>query len=317
MQMNPQPPLVTAIIPMYNGERFVRDSVESVLSQTYSAIEILVVDDGSTDRSIDVLAKYAGRLRLIRQPNAGVANARNAGVEASRGEIVAFLDQDDWWQPTKIEKQVSVFVSDPEVTLVHTGTAHFDDQAKKFVGRLNPNCAADKLVGSCYQRLLLDNCIYNSTVAVRRSAVRRVGGFDTTIAGNTVADYDLWLRLAKDGTFAFVPEELGVFRLHSSQGTWNRKEMLTAEFRMLSRYVTQQMREDSKALRGRFARIHEMLGISYLDAEQGAEARRCFSNALAEERSLRRIGLYVATFLPAPVAEAMRTTKRALKGVTG
>src|SRR5689334_4952969 len=100
------PNVVSVILPVYNGASFVCRAIETALLQTYSHVEIIAVDDGSTDSSFEILARYGDRVQVIRQQNAGVAAARNSAISASRGEFVAFLDQDDWWLPEKIEQQV-------------------------------------------------------------------------------------------------------------------------------------------------------------------------------------------------------------------
>jgi glycosyltransferase involved in cell wall biosynthesis len=309
----PDQPLVSAVLPVYNGERFLRAAIESVLNQSYPAIEVVVVDDGSTDGSAAILGDYSGRIVSIRQSNVGVAQARNAGVRASHGEFVAFLDQDDWWRPAKIEKQMALCLADLNIDLVHTGVAHYDDTTETFVGRLNPRDAPHELVGQCYERLLLGNAIYNATVMVRRSAIDRVGGFDTSIAGNTVADYDLWLRLARQSIFAFVPEELAVFRLHPEQGTWKRREMLTAELRVLADHLPLSVRRQSPALRGRIAGLLESLGIAHLDAHEAGLARHYFGHALREQPSGRRLGLWIASLLPTGAAEWLRVGRSVVR----
>lgn len=302
-------PLVSAILPIYNGERFLREAIDSVLGQSYPAIELVAVDDGSTDGSAAILDAYGGRLVVVRQANGGVARARSAGVNASHGAFVAFLDQDDWWRADKVAKQVALFQADPELDLVHTDLAHYDERSHTYVGRLNPMATPQALTGHCYDLLLMENHIANGTVMVRRAAIDRVGGFDTSIAGNTVADYDLWLRLARQSKFAFLPEELTVFRLHAAQGTWKRRDMLAAELEMLAKHVPAPARDASPRLRGRFARAYEELGIAHLDARDRTQARRCFGQALRGERTLRRAALYAASLLPLGLTDLLRSAK--------
>src|SRR5438309_4900890 len=99
-------PLVSVVVPNYNYGRYVREAVDSVLGQTYPAVEVIVVDDGSSDDSLSVLQSYGSKIKLVVQPNGGVHKARNRGIEESKGEFVAFLDADDVWEPTKLERQV-------------------------------------------------------------------------------------------------------------------------------------------------------------------------------------------------------------------
>src|SRR5262249_41809571 len=140
--------LVSVVIPVYNGSSFLRDAIDSVLEQTYAPLQILVVDDGSVDDSPHVIASYGSRLEPFRQQNMGVSHARNKGVQAARGEFVAFLDQDDWWHPEKIARQVETFVQDADIGLVHTDVAHYHDPSSTFIERFNPN-RSDWLIGRC------------------------------------------------------------------------------------------------------------------------------------------------------------------------
>src|SRR6266508_897311 len=119
--------LVSVVIPNYNCGRFLEETLESVFAQAYPAVEVIVVDDGSTDDSLQVLEKYAGRVNVIRQANQGVSAARNAGIRASHGELVALLDADDLWHPDKLAKQVALFAN-PAVGLVHCAVEYIDEQ---------------------------------------------------------------------------------------------------------------------------------------------------------------------------------------------
>ena len=112
------PPLVSCILPVYNGAAHLRDALESVLAQQYAPIEIVAVDDGSTDESPAILAACGSRVRVIRQPNGGPAAARNAGIHAARGELIAFLDQDDRWHPRKLARQVAHLQANPQLDVV-------------------------------------------------------------------------------------------------------------------------------------------------------------------------------------------------------
>ena len=113
---------VSVIVPLYNHRRYIRTAVESVLNQTAPPLEILVIDDGSTDKSRDAIADFieSGEIIYVRQENQGVSAARNHGISLARGEFIALLDSDDAWMPTKLEKQLAVFEKNPELALVHT-----------------------------------------------------------------------------------------------------------------------------------------------------------------------------------------------------
>ena len=118
---------VSVIIPAYNRAHYIREAIESALQQSHRPLEIIVVDDGSTDETPQILATYSEPVRVFRQVNQGVAAARNLGVSHARGEYVAFLDSDDLWHPEKLEKQIERFEADPELGLVHCGMETFND----------------------------------------------------------------------------------------------------------------------------------------------------------------------------------------------
>jgi glycosyltransferase involved in cell wall biosynthesis len=306
----PDSPLVSVVIPVYNGGAFLERAIASVSAQTYSSIEIVIVDDGSTDNSLAVISACSTRapLRVLCQQNGGVALARHNAVFASTGAFIAFLDQDDWWREDKIAKQIEVFQSDSSLALVHTKSAYYDESARAFVPPINVSAAPYEMAGHCYERLLMANPISNSTVMIRRPAFDAVGGFDLSIGGNTVADYALWLRLARQYTFAFVPQELAVLRLHAEQGTWRRDAMLRAELALLTKEVPDALRR-SPRMRHRFAGLEEALGVAWLDAGNYSAARNHFMRAWRDEPSFRRTGLCLASSLPSGIVERWRSRR--------
>ncbi|MDQ4071217.1 MAG: glycosyltransferase [Actinomycetota bacterium] len=206
-------PLVTAIIPVYNGERFVADAIRSVLAQTYPNVECLVVDDGSKDASGEVVKAFAPDVRYVLKENGGVASARNRGVSQARGEFVAFLDADDAWAPTKIEKQMDVFRAQPDAGLVYSGM-RLVDEAMRPIGELEP--APPPL--ALRNTLLLEQPSatgIGSTALLPASVFQAVGGFDERLS--TSADCDLTCRIALRHPMACSPEPLALYRCHGSQ----------------------------------------------------------------------------------------------------
>ncbi|NEP84931.1 MAG: glycosyltransferase family 2 protein, partial [Okeania sp. SIO3B3] len=130
-------PCVSVIIPAYNRADLIGETVDSVLAQTHPDIEIIVIDDGSTDNTADVLATYGSALRVIRQANAGQQAARNAGIRAATGDYIAFLDSDDLWLPHRIEAQLQRFEEVPEAGLVYCDAAVFDDETGQTLHKYN------------------------------------------------------------------------------------------------------------------------------------------------------------------------------------
>lgn len=182
------PPLVSVIIPVFNREAFIQKAVESVLAQDYSPLECIVVDDGSTDRTPGILAGFGNRIRSIRQENSGVSAARNAGVRAASGELVAFLDSDDYWLSGKVCAQVVFFATHPKAVLCQT-----DEIWVRNGVRVNPGKRHKKLSGSIFVPSLNLCLISPSAVMMRRSLFDEVGFFDESLF--SCEDYDLWLRV--------------------------------------------------------------------------------------------------------------------------
>jgi glycosyltransferase involved in cell wall biosynthesis len=208
-------PLVSLIIPAYNGAKYLREALESAVGQTYSNMEVIVVDDGSTDDSAEIAESFVG-VRVLRQPNAGVAAARNRAIETAEGDYLAFLDQDDIHHPAKTERQFAALKEHPEAGLALCQQHYLiqGEPPKWFRGPLDGS-PVNGFVPSCW--------------LVRRETFEKVGPFDQAFTNGP--DYD-WLARAKDmGTiWITVPEALVTYRIHGANESGNahivRQEML-------------------------------------------------------------------------------------------
>lgn len=199
-------PTVTVVMPAYNAAAYVRRAIDSVLAQTWVDRELLVVDDGSSDGTLDVLAGYGNRLRVITQANAGPAAARNRGLLEARGRYVAFLDADDWWLPTKLERQVALLDARPDVGFCSTAT-----RVETVGGAPASNWPCADAEGPLLETLFMRSAAVSgstSGVLARRELLLEVGGFDESLRG--FEDPDLWIRLAARSGYACIPEVLTV-----------------------------------------------------------------------------------------------------------
>jgi glycosyltransferase involved in cell wall biosynthesis len=206
---------ISVIIPVYNGEQYIRKTLESVFAQTYQSYEIICVDDGSKDASLAILEEYGDRIKVIQQPNAGQAGARNTGAKRGMGKCLAFLDQDDQWYPQKLERQVAVLEANPEAVMVHCDMDWIDDAGQ--VTQRSVTAATRRSVpkGLTMTQLVgWDPNIYPSTMLIRRAAFDRVGGFDPELRCGE--DIDLMLRLRPEGLFIFLEETGTQYRKHST-----------------------------------------------------------------------------------------------------
>jgi len=202
-----EPELVSCIVPVFNGERYLPETLESILQQTYRPLEIIVIDDGSTDNSAAVVASCGGQIIYLRQTNSGPAAARNRGLCEARGEFIAFLDQDDLWHPEKLARQTARFKTRPELVLCITYAQNFwAPELQEEAARLRNHRYAQPQVGYLLQALL-----------ARRTLFDTVGHFNSALPYGGGDDVDWFLRAAEQGVIAeILPEVLTYHRLHQA-----------------------------------------------------------------------------------------------------
>lgn len=206
-------PLVSAVIPVFNGEKYIAESLQSVFQQSYKPIEIIVVDDGSTDSSLQIINKIPGEKKIITQQNKDVSEARNSGIENAKGEYIAFLDQDDLWNKTKIEKQIQVFLKNLDVDLVFTDLSKFNDEGRMWHPKDRHKTASRLSDKNLFEYLIKKNVLMPSAVMVKKDSIENAGLFDSNF--KTCGDYEMWLRMAALGMkFNYLPEPLTLYRQH-------------------------------------------------------------------------------------------------------
>ena len=199
-------PRVSVIIPTYNRASLVQEAVASVLAQTYRDFELLVVDDGSTDGTLEALASFAGEIRVLSLPvRRGVSGARNAGIAAAQGEWRAFLDADDLWLPEKLARQMAFMEAHPQLLLSQT-----EEIWVRRGLRVNPPRSHAKAGGDIFLRSLERCLVSPSAVVLHRRLLDAHGGFDEALPA--AEDYDLWLRLAWRYEVGLLPEPLVIKR---------------------------------------------------------------------------------------------------------
>jgi glycosyltransferase involved in cell wall biosynthesis len=261
-------PKVSVIIPTYNYGRFLGEAIQSVLDQTFADFDLIVVDDGSTDKTREVVAGFKDdRIRYIYQENRGVSAAQNVGILASKGEYVALLGADDVWLPEKLELQVNVLDSRPEVAAVCSDIYILDDQTGAITGRFwhnsrllgpfNPQKAARKPL----RRLLSRGCfIHNCTAMVRRDVFTEVGLYDESL--KTLEVWVMWVRVLLSFVVEIIDIPLGKYRRHGNNLTVDWEQMFEDGITVLNKAMRTLPLEsgDLRILKRRLARQHYSYG---------------------------------------------------------
>lgn len=243
-------PLVSIVMPIYNTEPFLPEAVESVLSQTYTSWELLLVNDESPGGACAIAARFTDpRIRYLEHPNAGPAATRNRGIRESKGDFIAFLDSDDAWLPDKLEKQMPLFYRDAAVGVVYSQRTTIDEEGRAVTTGYRPRLYG----GMVLDRLYVDNFVCMSSVVMRRAVCDRVGLIDESLRMSE--DFDYWLRVACFFPFAYVDEPLVRYRVHTGQVSkktdvrirtvWEIRERFDREYRG---YVSFWARRQAKAL---------------------------------------------------------------------
>lgn len=221
-----QKPLVSVIIPMFNCEKFINETIESVLKQTFADFELIAVNDGSSDETgnmVNRIAEKDKRLIYIQQENKGVSAARNKAIELSRGKFLAFLDHDDIWLPNKLENQIPLFDKDSKTGIVFSNAVYFSEEGKSaLLYRKNPP------VGRIFGELLMHPFLCISTVIIRKDTLLELKElFDNRL--HLGEELDIFLRLSYKWNAAYVDKTLVKYRLHSNSYTSQNKENIPKE----------------------------------------------------------------------------------------
>ena len=246
-------PKVSIIIPTYNREEFIVETINSVLNQTYKDFEIIVIDDGSTDNTKQKLEPFSSKIKLIEQKNSERAVARNNGVKNSSGEYIAFLDSDDLWIENKLEKQVELLATSSDVILTYGQSLRINEDGNKIK---TAKRQLEGFSGDVFEKLLMRNFIVSATPLIRRECFEKTTGFETKYI--PYEDWEFWLRFSLLGKFHFFNKPFAYYRIHKNQSV----KLLQAE---KIEKVTSLLLEDSFKLKGNLNKIKKQsLGLANL-----------------------------------------------------
>lgn len=320
------PPLVSVIMATYNGEGYLAEAIESALHQTYANLELIIVDDCSSDASVRVVERYLpdGRVSFVRNAhNVGVAASRNRALTLAKGELITFLDQDDVWLPHKLEIQVKALQAHPEVGLLHAEYARIDPQGvllsayQKLPTERFDNPAAAIDVRDVFAEIFISNNIQPLTSMIPRKVIDAVGFFEADLPG--VDDYELWLRIALRYPVGHVQTIVGYWRRHPGQQSNQGHKMLVIRIKALDLILNRFPEAKHRVPRAAFIkRMHGMCrsaaNYTMYYLHDYASARELFARAVRyRPYDLPAWGKLAYCALPDTVRNGLKRVKRLLK----
>jgi glycosyltransferase involved in cell wall biosynthesis len=300
---------VSVVIGAYNAGAWIGQALDSVLAQTYPVLEVLVIDDGSTDDTAEVVRSFGERVQYVAEQHRGRPH-RNRGILASRGDIVAFVDADDFWSPVKLERQVELLRS-RRVQWAVSDSVWLDDAT----GTLTPPAGMDIREGDILKALFLENFIVASSLIVRRAVLDEVGLFDETPEVAPAEDWDLWLRIAARYPVAAARVPLVTLRLHPD--SFLAATPMAQRVRGLEHVVARARARESARL-GRLERlalgnIYHAAAVKLFRQHRPHEARGYVLKALRQRPTRFETIAYLAmTYLPSKFSSKIVAAKRRL-----
>lgn len=301
--------LVSVVITAYNAEKHIAETLESVLAQTYSPLEVIVVDDGSSDGTANIVKERFSTVRYFYQPNAGQPVARNTGIKKAAGEYIAFVDSDDLWLPQKTEKQINK-LEKSSAAWCYCDCLYFRDSLDHVLYRYSSLMRPHE--GAVLQPLLLGNFVSSPTAIVRKDVLLDLGLWDETRA--IAEDWNMWLKIASRFRVAYVEEPLAAYRSHATSmlGGASVTSVLEANLAVLENGLGY-LPDDAPRLAARArANIYFKVGLTYLKRGQEQEGQRMIAEALRNDPLQWRLyGYRLASLLPARFVQTLNVCRHA------
>ena len=221
---------ISVIVPVFNGELTIQETINSILNQTFENIEVIISNDGSTDSTLEIVSNISdSRIKILSYPNAGVSASRNRGIYQAKGEYISFMDADDLWTPDKLELQWQALQDNPQAAVAYSWTDYIDESSKflKSGRRIKVN-------GDAFSKLLVTNFLENgSNPLISKKALEKVGGFDELLP--VAEDKDMWLRLAANYEFVCVEKPQILYRSSMNSLSSNLKNMEATSLKVIER----------------------------------------------------------------------------------
>jgi glycosyltransferase involved in cell wall biosynthesis len=302
-------PKVSIILPTYNSVQFIEEALESIRQQTFRDYEVIVVDDGSEDQTGEIVKQCGEKLRYLYQDHGGPAKARNRGIGESTGKYVAFLDSDDLWLPTKLEKQVDMMDRNPELGMVITENLCFNDR-----GVLIPSMGKKKrlMEGDIAKNIFLHSWVVTPTVMVKKEVFDQVGLFEEEL--QLAEDDNMWVRIAANFKVGLLDEVLVKVRDHPSRTILDRKKMfesVRANIELLSYKYTGVHERIKSAIPLKYSRLYFEMGYFSFENQNFIEARTAFRQGINSYAWYWKNYVYLLlSCLPKKLVQKLKTVKR-------
>ena len=281
-------PLVSVIIPVFNKENYVSSAIESVLSQTHVQLEVIVVNDGSTDNSLETVNRFTdSRIHVIDQANQGVERARNLGFLKSVGSFIVFLDADDLMGSDRLTKQINLFNSDPNLVLVGTW-ANVIDHSGNLIGSICPNTSNAAIqLGNLFR-----NQFVSSSVMVRRRVIADGFVFNEMRGKRFAEDFDLWNRVSKKGLVTNIPEKLTSYRRLNASRSQSTADSLLESARDISAEWLHQRTDQFESIGLARAFVMSINGLDDLSPNSGCNMKNTLNtyDLVLSELQLEKLG---------------------------
>jgi glycosyltransferase involved in cell wall biosynthesis len=314
-------PLISVVIPVYNNETTIQETIESVLSQSFSDLELIVINDGSQDSTLKIVSSILDpRLKVFSYPNAGLAATRNRGVSHASGEYISFIDADDLWTPDKLEAQFKALQGNPQAAVAYSWTDWIDESGQflRPGGHISVN-------GDVFATLLLRDFVESgSNPLIRAEALAEVGGFDESLPA--VEDWDMWLRLAARYEFVCVPSPQILYRVSSSSMSSNVWKMEAGSLQVIERAFAvapeslQHLKREVLGNRYKYLTFKAVEGTP--ERKKGLAAVRFLWQMVRYDRSMLLrsqilaivlVKIAIATLLPSQLSQALLKAAKNLK----
>ncbi|MGL4503388.1 MAG: glycosyltransferase [Planktothrix sp.] len=311
-------PTISVIIPAYNSENTIQETIESVLNQTFQDLELIVINDGSVDKTLEVISSFSdARIQVFSYSNSGAQKSRNRGISHASGEYLSFLDSDDMWEPEKLEFQLKALQENSEAAVAYSWT-NWIDESGKFLRR----GSYISKTGDIFANLLLVDFIENgSNPLIRANAMAEVGYFDESLVGGQ--DWDMWLRLAARYPFVAVPYPHILYRQSANSWSSNVERQESGFLQVIEKALNQESQRVSHLKNHIIANRYKCLLVDILDRfpapERGLTAARFLKTVLINDpamlkaRVLAKVIFKILVLTILPPKQAMRVLKKVHK----